>query len=131
MLFRSAFKGDPRRTLLELQVINVGNEKTKTIELAALSTPSSKMEPELLTVEEIEKHFEEVRRDLENILERNDKAVNKENRKKKRASSSTSKKNKQNNKTTVVNIIQDKDQEEKVESSTSKNEETTIDKSEE
>ncbi|MBS7351295.1 MAG: flippase-like domain-containing protein, partial [Comamonas sp.] len=34
-----AFKGDPRRTLLELQVINVGNEKTKTIELAALSTP--------------------------------------------------------------------------------------------
>lgn len=126
-----AFKGDPRRTLLELQVINVGNEKTKTIELAALSTPSSKMEPELLTVEEIEKHFEEVRKDLENILERNDKAVNKENRKKKRASSSTSKKNKQNNKTTVVNIVQDKDQEEKVESSTSKNEETTIDNSEE
>lgn len=93
-----AFKGDPRRTLLELQVINVGNEKTKTIELAALSTPTNRMDPELLTVEEIEKHFEEVRKDLEHILERNDKAVNKENRKRKRKATSK-------NKTTVVNII--------------------------
>ncbi|MGN1294979.1 MAG: YbhN family protein, partial [Bacilli bacterium] len=112
-----AFKGDPKRTLLELQVINVGNEKTKTIELAALSTPTNRMEPELLTVEEIEQHFEEVKKDLANILERNDRAVNKENRKRKR-SSNTNKKASTKKKTTVVNIL-DEEKEEKKENETS------------
>lgn len=87
------FKSDAKKTLFELQVINVDeNRKTKTLELGTLGNSKIHIEPKLYTVEDIENHFEEVRKELKAQFEVNEKAVDKENKKKNRITNSRRKK---------------------------------------
>ena len=60
------------RTLLELEVINLDNERKKTLIL------NEYVEPTIVSVEDIENRFKSLKEDLKKQLEKNEEMVNKE-----------------------------------------------------
>ena len=74
---RESFLHGDNKTLLELQVINLENERRKTLVL-------NEYVEEELSIEDIEKRFLSLKKDLQNQLDKNEEIINKEITDKKR-----------------------------------------------
>ena len=69
---KESFLHGDNRTLLELEVINLDNERKKTLIL------NEYVEPTIISVEDIENRFKSLKEDLKKQLEKNEEMVNKE-----------------------------------------------------
>ena len=69
---KESFLHGDNRTLLELEVINLDNERKKTLIL------NEYVEPTIVSVEDIENRFKSLKEDLKKQLEKNEEMVNKE-----------------------------------------------------
>ena len=73
---KESFLHGDNRTLLELEVINLDNERKKTLIL------NEYVEPTIISVEDIENRFKSLKEDLKKQLEKNEEIVNEEIEKK-------------------------------------------------
>ena len=73
---KESFLHGDNRTLLELEVINLDNERKKTLIL------NEYVEPTIVSVEDIENRFKSLKEDLKKQLEKNEEIVNEEIEKK-------------------------------------------------
>lgn len=79
---KESFLHGDSRTLLELQVINLDEHNNVILKNEIDKASSHHIEPQLLTVDDIESHFASLKNDLSKQLENNAKTLEKEEKKK-------------------------------------------------